>query len=91
MGYYDAIPARLIEALERYEQDGILPGHFLQAVLRNDLIGAVCRADDNSYAALKQIVHYVHNEMPSKCWGNAARVNIWVLGKTSRTRGGLTN
>ena len=55
MEYYDVIPKRIIEALERYEQGGVLPGHFLQAVLSNDLYRALCRADDDSYAALKEI------------------------------------
>jgi len=86
MEYYDAIPKRITEALERYEQDGILPGHFMQAVLSNNLFYAVSMADDNSCAALKQIVHYVYNEMPGNCWGSKDVVNEWVL-KTSPTRG----
>ena len=86
MGYYDAIPKRIMEALERYEHGGVLPGHFLQAILHNNLFVTVWRADDDSYAALKQIVHYVYNEMPGNCWGSKDVVNEWVL-KTSPTRG----
>ena len=81
MEYYDVIPKRIIEALERYEQGGVLPGHFLQAVLSNDLYRALCRADDDSYAALKEIFGYVYNQMPGNCWGNKDKVNAWVLAK----------
>ena len=95
MEYYDAIPKRITEALERYEHGGVLPGHFMQAVLSNNLFYAVSMADDRNYPILKQIVHYVYNEMPGNCWGSRDVVNTWVLAKQAereaKEAAGLTN
>jgi len=71
------IPDRIKEAVNRYYNDGILPGSFLQAVLTNDLFGAVRHADPYSYAALREIISYVYNELPSKCHGSRKNVLAW--------------
>ena len=52
-------------------------GHFLTAVLTNDLVGAINRADKENLAALRQIVQFVYNELPSPCWGSLTAINEW--------------
>ena len=46
------IPAHLRPALARLFLQGIPPGGFITAVIRNDLSDAACRADEHSLAAL---------------------------------------
>jgi hypothetical protein len=54
-------------------------GNFLKAVLQNDLRTAVCNADPDSYAALREIVLWVHNEAePGHCWGSPEAYTKWI-------------
>ena len=72
------IPAHLQGGLERYLQEGILPGGFLQAVLENKLKESFERADDISRKALPDIVHYLYNYIPMAAWGSPERVAEWT-------------
>ena len=54
------------------------PGHFLYAVLANDLTDAVCFADPSSLALLKATVKLVYNELSSMARGSKKRVNLWM-------------
>jgi hypothetical protein len=74
---YERIPERIRQALDRYHNDGILPGGFLRAVLTNDLFGVIRHADPDSYAALREIASYVYNELPSKCHGSEKKMLAW--------------
>jgi len=71
------IPERTLASLERYVQDRVPPGGFLLAVLTNDLLGAVSRADKENLAALPEIVSYVYHEIPGNCWGSKDAVWQW--------------
>ena len=79
-GSYSAIPARLKAALTDYVNDRCPMGDFLTACVRNDLTGAVCRADNESLAALKLIAHWLHNEAPMGCHGSREAVAAWLKG-----------
>ena len=68
------IPKVIKDSLDRYINEGIMPGSFLRAVLTNDLAGAVFKADSNNLAALKDIMLYVYNEVPANAWGSTATV-----------------
>jgi len=59
---YPRIPALTMDGFKRYKR-GCPPGHFLTAVIENDLLGAVGHADDDNARALIQIVLYVHNRL----------------------------
>ena len=72
------VPPHLQGALERYLQDGILPGSFLRAVLENKLKESFEQADDISRAALPDIVHYLYNYVPMAAWGSPERVTEWT-------------
>jgi hypothetical protein len=72
------IEARFFDSLERYVQEHIRCGGFLNAVLENNLVGAVTRADRDASIALRQIVLYIYNEMPGNCWGDSEKVKAWV-------------
>ena len=72
------IPDPIFRALMRYQDDGVMPGGFLQAVLRNDLQEAVFHADPESLAALLPICRYVHWEIPAVAHGSREAVDQWV-------------
>ena len=82
------IPAHTKAALDRYVNDRILPGGFLIAVLSNDLVGAVGKADKENLAALPEIVRYIYNEIPSSSWGTRDIIWKWVEGKFYNTVAG---
>ena len=68
------IPQDIKDSLDRYVNEGIMPGSFLRAVLTNDLASAVFQADSKNLAALKDIMLYIYNEVPANAWGSTATV-----------------
>lgn len=72
------IPKYTQEALDRYVNQRIMPGSFLQSVLSNQLFDAVARADRENLAALKDICLYIYNELPGDCWGTRERMMDWL-------------
>ena len=75
---YDTIPPKIRKALDRWANEGTPVGHFVTAVLENNLSDAVARADEDSLAALHSIVGYVYNELPSPCWGSPEKTKAWA-------------
>lgn len=76
--YKDKIPERLLLGLVAWAEKKHRVGHFLTAVLSNDLCEAVARADEESMAALRQIVLFVYNNLPGMCWGSKEKVAAWA-------------
>jgi len=72
------IPQYTLASLTRYVEHGIPPGSFLCAVLENNLVRSVGRADRENLAALPEIVKYVYNEIPSNAWGNSKSVSDYI-------------
>lgn len=60
---YEKIPPLVMAGMKRYVENRVKPGHFLTAVIQNDLGQAVGKADLDSYAALKEIVQWFWNEV----------------------------
>ncbi len=77
------------ESLDRYAKSGIPTGSFLRAVLENDLLVAVCGADDQNLADLLEIVRYVHNDTPRLCHGSKERVRDWIEMKAAKRLQGV--
>jgi len=75
---YDKIRPDIRAALARYAREHSGVGGFLRAVLSNDLMEALGRADDENRAAIWEICLYVHNEMPSLCHGSPERYKEWI-------------
>ena len=65
-------------SLDRYVKDKIPTGGFLEAVLSNDLVGAVGRADSINIQRIPEIVKYIYNNLPSNCWGDSETVSKWL-------------
>ena len=75
---YPTIPPLIRAGLRRYADEHMGTGSFLTAVLENNLSEAIIRADVFSLAAIKDIVMYVHWEIPGNCHGSPEAVNAWL-------------
>lgn len=68
----------MVDALKGYAEERHPVGHFLTAVLVNDLSEAVARADEDNLANLPAFIGYLYNEAPSPCWGSEEKVKKWL-------------
>jgi hypothetical protein len=71
------VPEHLIDGLVRYLVVGVIPGHFLSAVLCNDLFDACARADEKSAAGLRHIVSFLYNDGVVGCYGSPEHMQAW--------------
>jgi len=78
------IPVEMQGGLERYLFDRISPGHFLTAVLENNLREAFSRGDLENTRVLRNYVLFLYNDVPANCWGSRERVTEW-LGRKERS------
>lgn len=72
------VPEYTIHGIKRYVEYGEQPGHFLTAVLTNNLHEAVNRGDNENQAALAGIVKILVNYAPSNCWGSVEKVQAYM-------------
>ncbi|MFW6015283.1 MAG: hypothetical protein ACOCRK_02530 [bacterium] len=72
------IPEGIKNSLDRYVNERVPVGGFLQAVLSNDLMGAMGKADEQNREALHSICSYVYNNIPLACWGSKEKVKKWL-------------
>jgi hypothetical protein len=79
----EKIPERMAAGIARYVIYGISPGHFMNKVLSNDLMGASNHADQQNRKLLDVYVCLMHNILPFNCWGSEELVYEWSK------RGGL--
>ena len=63
--------------LAHYIMHGRPMGHFLTAIVENNLRGAVDRADEENSKAIVQLVRFMYNYAPAGCWGNPENVKTW--------------
>lgn len=75
---YETLPEGLQGGMQRYLEQGIMPGHFLTAVLKNNLFEAVMRADADNLKELPNIVKWIHWEVPSGSHGSIIKVKEWI-------------
>lgn len=75
---YEEVRPNTLNAIDRYVTDGIPTGSFLEAVLCNDLMEAMGRADMGNRLALFEICDYIYNETPAACHGSGERVQYWL-------------
>jgi hypothetical protein len=73
------IPENMHNGILNYIIDGTIPGSFLQAVLNNDLKGAIVNADDTNITRLIAYVNFFYNAAPGNCWGSKELVINWHI------------
>lgn len=66
------------ESLLAYRIVGRPVGDFLQGVLTNNLVQAVCHADEENSRDLAEIAFYCLEELSCDCWGNKEKYLAWV-------------
>jgi hypothetical protein len=71
-------PPHMHDGLEDYFMHGYRPGGFLNALLANDLHGAVTRADHINQSHLPVLVMWLANNAPPGSWGSYRQVNAWL-------------
>ena len=75
---WDRCPVpRMVDTIKRYVQHGVQPGHFVTAILTNNLSQSVSRADEENAAHLVEWVRFLHNYLPTDCHGSIEIVNAW--------------
>jgi hypothetical protein len=74
---YSKIPGHTKEAIDAYVETGAPLGGFLTAVVENDFMKAVVRADDENFPHLKAIAKYLYNRVPSAAFGSPENVSKW--------------
>jgi len=75
---FGQIRQNIVEGLNRFVLLHQPVGHFLTAVLSNNLREAFARADADNQKTMFQIVSYCHNQIPGNCWGTPEKVKAWV-------------
>lgn len=78
--YVCRIPEHMHDGLIHYILDGRPVGHFLTAVLTNDLKEACGRADESNKHLLWEYCFFLYNYAPLGCWGSEQAHERWVEG-----------
>lgn len=76
------IPQRLHGGIVRYIISGLRPGDFLRAVFANELLSAICRADDDmTIEDIRNTCKWIHLEAPAACHGSTGIVADYIAMK----------
>jgi hypothetical protein len=71
------LPDYMLDAVQSWVLGGKRPGYFLEALLKNDFMGAAAMADDNNRRLLWEWAGFLYNEVPSECKGSDSRFWNW--------------
>lgn len=74
---WGGVPDYMRDGLARYVLDGVPPGGFLRAVLNNDMMHALERADGTNATRLLEYGRFFSNHMPASAFGYPTAVNQW--------------
>jgi|TARA_Y100000310_G_scaffold309003_1_gene352677 hypothetical protein len=69
-----------LASIDRYINNKISGGDFLDAVFSNDLMESFARADEQNRQDMFEIVSYLYNHAPMECWGSREKVKLWLKG-----------
>ena len=81
-------PVHILDSIDRFVRHRIAPGSFVTAVLSNDLTGAFLAGDEDSLRGLRDIMRYVHWEIPGVCHGSKSIVERWLKGQVEASPSG---
>jgi hypothetical protein len=80
------IPKYMWSGIDLYLEHGIKPGHFLSAVICNDMSTAVGYADDTNIRNLPAYSNFFYNYAPSTSWGSKEKMEKWMMKKYEENR-----
>jgi hypothetical protein len=72
------VPAHMWSAVEGYYLHGYAPGNFLTALLSNDLMEAMGRADDENASRIREWCQFLYNYTPGGSYGSPSAVERWL-------------
>ena len=77
---YSKVPGTDLMAggVKHYIEEGIQPGHFLTAIICNDLKEAVGRGDTLNQSLLVDWVKFFYNEIQGDAWGSPEKMQNWM-------------
>lgn len=76
--YREEIPLQTQQAVREYVLKRVPQGHFLTAVLSNDLFTSVSSADSDNVKAIAILCQFLYNYVPAACFGSPERVETWL-------------
>ena len=75
---YSPLPPKIAGQLHRYLEQGIRPEPFIEAVLCNDLVGAIKRGGPGDLQNLSFLICWIEENFPKRAWGSAWHMNDWI-------------
>lgn len=72
------IPSYMIDGLVRYLVDHVPTGDFLRAVLENNLMRALDKADITNSPLLRNYARFLYNYAPLGSYGSRENVRKWL-------------
>lgn len=72
------VPPHMWSAVRSYFIDRRPVGDFLTALLRNDLMATLARADDTNTAAIPNWCQFLYNFAPAGSYGSPFAVDTWL-------------
>jgi len=70
----------LEQSIKLYVEKRVPVGDFLTALLSNNLVETVARADQRNGALLKEYAEHLYWCLPGNCWGSPEKVKRWLGG-----------
>lgn len=71
------LPGHMHEGVERWIENGIEGGSFLNAVMANDFEGMAQAADSYNMAALQRWAQFLYSYAPVGCHGSGQKMRQW--------------
>lgn len=72
------VPPYMWDAVEGYFIHRYSPGNFMTALLSNDLMEAMGRADDTNAANMRRWCQFLYNYAPAGSYGSPERFSAWL-------------
>jgi hypothetical protein len=71
------VPSHLWGGIFNHVLEGRETGNFLSAMFENNLLNAVCGADETTLAGIRDLMLFMHNYAPAGCWGSREQLQRW--------------
>ncbi len=73
--------AKLLElslGVNAYRDLHVEAGSFVTACLENNLYNALMFADGESFDHIRELMQYIHAQIPINAWGSRENVRAWI-------------
>lgn len=77
--FRELVMVRWQKGIKNYFYEKLRPGHFLTAVLCNDLQAAISRCDGDALQELPRLMMFLFNYAPANSWGCEDFMEEWIV------------